>query len=428
MLGTDLAEYAAALRRFSRNARLYIVHVIGMDMIHGTWDVLFNLYLLTVGFGIDFIGLRLLVAGICGAAASIPAGFVSDRIGRKWSFIIGDGVGAALGIISILSTNEGVLVATAALGSFAGALHYVSEPAFMAENSEPLERVHLFSVATGLRTASAMIGSLVAGFVPVLAAGLADKVTLYRVATLIGLAVWGISLVPALLLRGADRPSEARGRGIAGLLSAIHHPDRVAKLVAVAAFTSLGYAFVGPLFNVFYQEGLHAHTHEIGLTFASGEFFVAGASLLAPLLAARLTKVQAIVSTRLLGVPFILVIGLSPSLATVQNVLTLAGLAYVLRIMLANAAAPIAEAFAMELLDPGERATMVGIRSTAGQILAGVGGFLGSRLMSSGDFVTPFYAMAGLYAAGAVLFWLWFRPLERAGIRAEPALVAEPAK
>lgn len=427
MLGKDVADYADALRRFSRNARLYIVHVIGMDMIHGTWDVLFNLYLLTVGFRIEFIGLRLLAGGVAGAVASIPAGFVSDRIGRKWSFIIGDGVGAALGIVSILSTSEAVLLATAVLGAFAGSLHYVSEPAFMAENSEPPERVHLFSVASGLRTASAMIGSLVAGFVPLVAASLADKVTLYRAATLVGLAIWGLSLIPALLLRGTDRARERRSR-LGGILASVRHPDRIAKLVVTSALTSAGAGFVVGLFNVFYSEGLHAHTHEIGLTFASGEFVLALASLTAPFLVARLTNVQAIVYTRLAAIPFILIIGLSPSLAAVQSVLTLAGLAYVLRIALSNAAYPIAEAFAMDLLDPSERATMVGLRSTAGQILVGVGGYLGSRLMSGGDFVTPFYAMATLYAAGAILFWIWFRPLERERRAPEPLVAAEPAK
>jgi predicted MFS family arabinose efflux permease len=141
-----------------------------------------------------------------------------------------------------------------------------------------------------------------------------------------------------------------------------------------------------------------------------------------------MTKVHAIVGTRLLAVPFILLIGLSPSLATVSTVLTLAGLAYVVRIVLANASAPIAEAFAMEILDPGERGTMVGLRSTAQQTLSGVGAFLGARLMSGGDYVTPFVVMAGLYGASAVLFWVWFRPVERgaassvlAGAAVEPA-------
>jgi len=113
----DLAEYALAIRSFSRNARLFIVHVIGMDTVHGTSLVLVNLYFLAVGLPIEFIGLRLLLGGIAGAIFSVPAGFVSDRIGRKWSFIIGDGAGAALYLITIFSVAEGVLLATGMLAA-----------------------------------------------------------------------------------------------------------------------------------------------------------------------------------------------------------------------------------------------------------------------------------------------------------------------
>ncbi|MEK7863019.1 MAG: MFS transporter [Chloroflexota bacterium] len=421
----DLAEYAVAIRSFSRNARLFIVHVIGMDTVHGTSLVLVNLYFLAVGLSIEFIGLRLLLGGIAGAICSVPAGLISDRIGRKWSFIIGDGVGAALYLITIFSVDQGLLLATGVLAAMFGTLHGVSEPAFMAENSEARERVHLFSVSDGLRTLSAMVGGLLGGFVPLLAASLADKVTLYRASIFIGIAIWALSLIPALMLRGHDRPSERAPSGIRHLFAAVRHPDRVLRLVAVGGMIALGFGFVGPLFNVFFSEGLHAHTHDIGVTFASGSLFLALAALAAPFLAARMTQVQAIVGTRLLAVPFILLIGLSPSLATVTTVLTLAGVAYVVRIVLANAAGPIAEAFSMEILDPGERGTMVGLRSTAQQTLSGLGAFAGARFMAAGDYVTPFVAMAVLYGASSVLFWIWFRPLERTAA-ASAGIVAAP--
>src|SRR5882672_2018747 len=159
----DIAEYGIAIRSFSRNARLFIAHVIGMDTVHGTSLVLVNLYFLAVGLPIEFIGLRLLLSGIAGAIFSVPAGIISDRIGRKWSFILGDGIGAALYVITIFSVDQPVLLVTGVLAAIAGTLHGVSEPAFMAENSEPRERVHLFSVSDGLRTLSAMVGSLLGG-------------------------------------------------------------------------------------------------------------------------------------------------------------------------------------------------------------------------------------------------------------------------
>ena len=88
---TYARDYMAKTREFSRNANLYVLHVIGMDMIHGSFTVLFNLYLLALGFDITFIGLRLMIGFIASAVTAMPAGLVSDRIGRKASFILGDG-------------------------------------------------------------------------------------------------------------------------------------------------------------------------------------------------------------------------------------------------------------------------------------------------------------------------------------------------
>jgi len=48
--------------------------------------------------------------------------------------------------------------------------------------------------------------------------------------------------------------------------------------------------------------------------------------------------------------------------------------------------------------------------------------------MSGGDYVTPFVIMAGLYGGSAVLFWVWFRPVERGAASGVLAVAAaEPA-
>jgi hypothetical protein len=48
--------------------------------------------------------------------------------------------------------------------------------------------------------------------------------------------------------------------------------------------------------------------------------------------------------------------------------------------------------------------------------------------MAGGDYVTPFLVMASTYAASSVLFWLWFRPVERgAQTTSAIAVAGEPA-
>src|SRR5713226_8505685 len=106
-----------------------------MDTVHGTSLVLVNLYFLAVGLPIEFIGLRLLLGGIAGAAFSVPAGLISDRIGRKWSFIIGHGVGAALYLITIFSVDQSVLLGTEMLTSISATPLGGSEPAFIGPNT-----------------------------------------------------------------------------------------------------------------------------------------------------------------------------------------------------------------------------------------------------------------------------------------------------
>ncbi len=424
-----LRGYWANVRRFSRNARLYLVHVIGMDLIHGTWEVLFNLYLLELGFGIEFIGLRLAVSGVAGAVASVPMGWLSDRIGRKAGFILGDGGGALMALVQILSANPVVLLVAPAISAMFGALHHVTESPFMAENSERRERVHLFSVSDGLRTLSAMAGSLMAGFLPLWLAGQLqiEKVTAYRYAVFIGIALWFLSLIPALMLKRhvSREVVEARReaskakvinlrRGLLWRLFAnVRNPQIIGKFLLIEALLSLGAGFVLPLMNVFFREGIRAHEHEIGLTFAGGSLFLALGAFLAPFVAERLGKVASVFWTRLAAVPFILLIGLSPDLATPATVVSLAGFAYILRTTLFNLANPVAEAFQMELLHPLERATATGLEATLGRIMTAVGGFLGAQLMAMGDFRTPFFVMAALYLGGTLLFWAFFRGMER---------------
>ena len=77
-----VGDYRDKTRQFSRNANLYVIHVIGMDMIHGSFNVLLNLYLLAVGYDIAFIGTRLMVGFIARPATALPPGLISSRIRR----------------------------------------------------------------------------------------------------------------------------------------------------------------------------------------------------------------------------------------------------------------------------------------------------------------------------------------------------------
>lgn len=442
-LRSALGEYIGRTREFSRNANLYVLHVIGMDMIHGSFNVLFNLYLLAIGFDIRFVGLRLMVGFIASAVTAVAAGAVSDRIGRKASFILGDGIGAALGVVQIMTTSEWVLLGAPAAGAFFGNLHHTSESAFMMENSRQRERVHLFSVASSFRTLSAMAGALIAGLVPALFIDDIGRVNAYRYATFAGLALWFLSLIPALMLRpagtGSSRepgPSPVHKRfRIPALFAGVKHPGRISVFVLTTALIYFGTSMIVPLMNVTFHEGhAHAGEGEIGVIFAIGEGVLALAMLALPLLASRMLKVDAIAVSRLVSLPFVLGIGLIP-LVLVEGstgLLILMSVAYVGRAAIFRMGFPLDEAFNMEVLDARERATATGLEIALGAALSAPAIILSSRLMDSGDFATPFVLAAAAYLASTLIYWVAFRRLELSTIRERsrgirPEAVAAPA-
>jgi MFS family permease len=420
---TGFNGYVGKIRLFSRNARLYMVHIVGMDVIYGSWNVIFNLYLLASGVDVAFVGLRILVSSVSGAVAAIPAGLISDRIGRKLSFILGDGMGALMSLIAISTLNPILLLVTAAIGGLFGGLHGVSEPAFMAENSEGYERVHLFSVSSGMRTAAAIIGSALAGLVPLilLADEPAELVATYRYVAYFGIVGWFASLIPAILLTQTAPPAAPRA-GSLSLFANIKHPDRIWKLTLPEVCVALGAGFVLPLLNVFFKQGLGSPALEIGTTFAAGEAFLVVGSFLAPLVAARFGKISSVVATRMLSIPFILLLAFSSDAGSLLgSVLSVAGFAYVMRITLMNMAAPVRSAFSMEILAPSERGTQVGLQHAFSGAVTGGAALIGARLMDAGDFQSPFIFMAGAYLIGTLLFWQFFRGKER-----QMALVSNP--
>ena len=404
--------YINRMRMFSTNARLYMIHVVGMDVIHGTWEVIFNLYLLAVGFDVTFVGLRILIRAISAGLMYIPAGLISDRIGRKMSFIWGDGIGAVMSLIAISTLDPVLIMITAVIGGMFGSLHGVSEAAFMAENSEDYERIHLFSVADGTRTAAAIIGSVLAGLVPLLLAGgdMDTLVNMYRGVAYFGIVIWFGSLIPAVLLK--QNPIKGKPKEpltLRTMFANIKHPDLIFKLSLPAALIGFGAGFTLPLMNVYFKQGLGTSEVEIGAIFAAGQALLVVASFLAPFLAAKLGKVCAIITTQLTSVPFIVLLGFVTELGqVVGSFIAVAVIAYVARITTMDVSGPIREAFSMELLDPAERGTQVGIQRAISAGLYGMAGFLGGQMMNAGDYRNPFLIMAAIYMVSIALFWMFF--------------------
>ena len=112
----QLVEYIHRFGRFQRNARLYLVSNALSGVTAGIFLVLYNLYLITLGYGPAFIGVELFVLTIGAGLAIFPAGICVDRFSGKsiliWSSVL---IGVA-GVGQILFRQPLSLLISAFIG------------------------------------------------------------------------------------------------------------------------------------------------------------------------------------------------------------------------------------------------------------------------------------------------------------------------
>ena len=81
-------DYVAKLRLFQRNAWLYLLNTIVIGLSFGIFRLLFNFYVLSLGHDEALLGQLLTVSSLVSLAGALPAGYFSDRLGRKPSLLL----------------------------------------------------------------------------------------------------------------------------------------------------------------------------------------------------------------------------------------------------------------------------------------------------------------------------------------------------
>ena len=171
---------------------------------------------------------------------------------------------------------------------------------------------------------------------------------------------------------------------------------------------SVGAALLIPYMNVFFRERHHVPDGTLGVIFAISSVVTGVATIAAPLLAGRLGKVRSVVLVQGASLPFLLAIGFAPSLG-------LAAAAFWMRGALMNMGGPIYNAFTMEQVAQGERATVNALVGVTWNVGWAVCPYLSGVLQEQWGFGPLFVATAVLYGVGSVMTYWFFAGSERMG-------------
>ncbi len=407
--------YFATVRRFSRNARLFLAYSLMSSLGTGIWNVIYNLYLLRSGFSVPFVGLFLMVEALFHGLLAFPAGLIADKIGRRRAFFIATVVNLVARGALLFTREPAALLVLAAIAGMGEAFHGVAGPPFIMENSEPEERPLLFSLNSVFLFLSRSVGSAlplvwaVALGVPDLNVGAARWALVGSLPlTLVGLAPLGLMTErrPELVERFVD---------LLALRNVVNF-GVIAKLTLCSLIVGLGFGLAARFFNVYFDLALGATDRQISAIFAVGALAGAVAILFSGVLVRRWGKVLSITMTQIASVPFLMLMVLVPALPAVVAF-------FFLRDAFYGISMPIRNQLAMEFTVAKERGTTAGMTHMSFDLggafgagiagaLIGVGADQVTGLIATSEFVPVFTVAAALVLAAAVLYQLFFRGLE----------------
>jgi len=399
--------YVDKLRLFKRDARLYIVIMSTSAFANGINSVIFNLYL--EGDGIhsaDFIGFFLSISMFATAGISFIAGLVTDRQSRKRIILVANAISFLCVAIQYLTLDSLALISSAVLIGISGAFSQVAWSPYITDLSTDDERAHLFGFSQGVALLALFAGNLFGGFLPGVFSSLfgflAESVPVYRLTLLVTLVPSAISMILILLMSNDTPTSSIHQLG----LKNVTHWSFIGKYATTVTTVGMGAGVIVMFFNLFFKYQFSASSEMIGIIFGINTIVLSSGNFIAPALADRIGKVKTVVFTEALSIPFLLMIGLAESLP-------LAVTGYVARSVLMNMAGPVSNALFMEGLTKEERATAVGVVRTGDSLVRGIAANIGGWFLALGMYQMPYFVVAGLYVLSIVLFYMFFRNIER---------------
>jgi MFS family permease len=399
-----LATYASRIRAFSRNARLYLLSDAIYGIATGVFQLLFNFYALSLGYNEAVLGNMVATRSMTGLLMALPSGFLTDRIGRRNSIVISIAGYAASVALILVYPSSAMLFAMNIVQGLSQSLSGVAMGPYLMENSQEAERTYLFSISSGLRMTAISIGQWVGGFLPTwfalrLAINAMDtkaySMSLWTVALVSFVAALPMLFVAKNQTKTADRPAFAP-------LSFIRkHPGKFQKLILPTLITSVGAGLIMPFMNIFFRNVHQQSDTSIGVIFAWGSLAMGLGLMIAPALAERFGKIQIVVVSQALSVPFLVMLGFSPLFGMVL-------VAYYMRTMLMNMSSPIYSTYVMEQVEPDSRGMLASLTSMAWNFGWALSPTVSGYLQVQYGFGPPYVLTIVLYTIAIAMYYLWF--------------------
>ncbi len=231
--------------------------------------ILYNLYLLDLGYREGLLGLVSGGMTVGGVAGTLPAARYIQRVGLGWALASCFGAMAVVAVLRVLVVGRTPLVAFAFAAGIIFSVFAVAVAPAIAQLSTEKTRPRAFSIFFAVGISLGVVGGFLAGRLPAL---LGSK----QAALLVGCGLIGLAAIPVGMLRLGFGSVAERGTFPRGPF--------IRRFLLVIGCWSLATGAFNPFFNAFFVREVGASVEQVGLIYSSAQLAQVAAILAAPLL------------------------------------------------------------------------------------------------------------------------------------------------
>lgn len=334
-----------------------LLHSLLFGLAGSIADLLFNFYLVSLGYAADVAGLLSTVNRVAGVALGLLIGLLIDRAGPRRAVLTGALLYGAGWALLLLSRELWALVATQFLIGGSLILAQTAVVPLLTLVTTDARRPAVFGMNASATMMIGLLGSAVGGLLPSLAAMLlgADpqSTAAYRAALTSVVLLSGLCVVP--VLRGLpDRPAEVAGR--ADDTPEVRLPaGTLVRYALPSMLLGIGSGIILPFQNLFFRQAFGLGDAAVGVVLALVALGMGLGALLGGPAAARFGLQRAAAWLRLGAAPAMLLM-LAPLLLP-------ATVGFFLRGLFVAASYPLNDALVMQSTPARQRGVAISLMS-----------------------------------------------------------------
>ncbi|HWQ11815.1 MAG TPA: MFS transporter [Roseiflexaceae bacterium] len=347
----------AAVARIAPPVWRILAHSLIFGLAASIADLLFNFYLVSLGYAADAAGLLSTVYRTAGVAFGLPIGVLIDRAGARRALVAGGLLYGVSWALVVMSSSLGPLIVAYFLAGAANILALTAVVPLLTGVTRTEERASIFGLNAAAALVIGLLGSAVGGVLPGLAAGALSvgpqDTAAYRVAlaSVVGLGL--LSVLPVLRLaeeRGPDSPAVAAGAELAR-----HSRLALVRLALPSLLLGVAGGLFLPFQNLFFRNVFGMEDAAVGLVLAWVSVGMGAGALLGGPLSARLGLKRAAWMLRLCAAPAMALIAIPALPAAVAG--------FFLRGLFVAASYPLNDALVMQSTSARQRGAAVSLMS-----------------------------------------------------------------